>query len=72
MLLLIAVTRLNNKEFYVNPDLIEFIEESPNTVITLTTGTKLVVNESAEILIERIVAFRHRCRDYTKDIKNPY
>ena len=37
---MISVTRLNNKEFYVNCDLIEFIEATPDTVITLTTGKK--------------------------------
>ena len=55
---MIQVTRLNQSVVYVNNDLIEFIEETPDTVITLTTGKKLVVEESAEELIRRIIAYR--------------
>lgn len=55
---MIKVTRLNNKEFYVNPDLIEFIEETPDTVITLTTGKKIIVEASAESIINGIIKFR--------------
>ena len=55
---MVLVSRLNGKEFFVNADLIEFIEETPDTVITLTTGKKVVVEESAQVLIERIIAFR--------------
>ncbi|MCL2002685.1 MAG: flagellar FlbD family protein [Oscillospiraceae bacterium] len=55
---MISVTRLNGKDFYVNPDLIIFIEETPDTVITLTDGRKLVVSENARLVIERIVEYR--------------
>lgn len=55
---MVMVTRLNGKEFYVNPDLIEFMEETPDTVITLSDGKKLVVLEKAQIVIERIVRYR--------------
>ena len=57
---MIRVTRLNGSEFLVNADLIEFLECTPDTVITLTTGKKLVVRDSLDELIERIVAFRRR------------
>lgn len=50
---MIDVTRLNDKILTVNCDLIEFIEETPDTVITFTTGTKIVVRESAEEKIGR-------------------
>ncbi len=55
---MVKVTRLNGKEFFVNHDLIEFIEETPDTVVTLTTGKRIVVVESADEIIERIVLFR--------------
>jgi flagellar protein FlbD len=55
---MIKMTRLNQSEVYVNPDLIEFMEETPDTVITLTTGIKLVVEEHALDIIDRIVEFR--------------
>lgn len=57
---MISVTRLNNTEFFVNPDLIEFIEETPNTVVSMSTGKKIVVSESAKELEDRIVAYRQK------------
>ena len=44
----IDVTRINNTRFVLNCDLIQTVEETPDTVITLTTGTKYVVKESCE------------------------
>lgn len=58
---MIYVTRLNDKIFAVNPDLIEIMEETPDTVVTLTGGNKYVVSEPIEVLIERIAEFRRRC-----------
>jgi flagellar protein FlbD len=58
---MIKVTRLNDKEFAINIDLIETLEETPDTVITLTGGNKYVVKESIEVLIERIRDFRKKC-----------
>jgi len=63
---MIFVTRLNDKVFILNPDLIEMMEETPDTVITLTGGNKFVVSEPVEILIERIVEFRRRCHPISK------
>lgn len=58
---MIELTRLNNKTFIVNSDLIEIIEETPDTVITLTNGRKLIVTEPAATIIDKIAAFRFRC-----------
>ncbi len=55
---MIRLTRLNNQPLAVNSDLIKFVEQAPDTVITLVTGEKLVVRESAEEVLERIVGFR--------------
>lgn len=55
---MIKVTRFQGKEFYVNSDLIEHIESNPDTVITLTSGKKIVVMESPEVLVKRIKEFR--------------
>lgn len=55
---MIEVTRLNNKELTINCDLIEFIEETPDTVLTFTTGTKLVVKESTEEIKRRILEYK--------------
>ncbi|MDD6057552.1 MAG: flagellar FlbD family protein [Clostridiales bacterium] len=45
---MIDVTRLNDTKVLVNAELIEFVEETPDTVITLTTGKKLIVKESRQ------------------------
>lgn len=58
---MILVTRLNNKAFYINSELIETIETTPDTVVTLTGGNKYVVTESPALLIQRIAEFRRRC-----------
>lgn len=63
---MIKVKRLNGKEFVINSDLIEFIEETPDTVITLTTGKKVVVQESVEEVIEKVITFKGRAIDYYK------
>jgi flagellar protein FlbD len=57
---MIHLTRLNNQPLVVNADLIKFIEKAPDTVITLLTGEKLVVRESAEEVLERIREFHQR------------
>jgi len=44
---MIAVTRLNGSAFYINALLVETIEEMPDTLITLTTGKKIIVLEKA-------------------------
>ena len=55
---MIKLTRLNHEPFVLNSDLIEYMEMKPDTVITLTTGQKLMVAESAEEVIARVIAFR--------------
>jgi flagellar protein FlbD len=55
---MIQLTRLNNQPLTVNSDLIKFVEQAPDTVITLITGEKLVVRETVAEICERIVAFR--------------
>jgi flagellar protein FlbD len=42
------VTKINDVKILVNQDLIEVVEETPDTVITLTTGKKLIVKESRQ------------------------
>ena len=57
---MIELTRLNKKPLVVNSDLIKFIENAPDTVITLITGEKVVVLESADQILEAIIRFRQR------------
>ncbi len=58
---MIKVTRLNGKEFVLNVDLIETMEKTPDTVITLTGGNKYLVIEPIEVILQSIVEFRRRC-----------
>lgn len=54
----IVVTRLNGPQFAVNPDLIQRIETTPDTILTLIDGTKYVIAESLAEVTERIVTYR--------------
>jgi len=55
---MIQLTRLNNTRLAVNSDLIKYVEEAPDTVITLLSGEKLVVRETTGQIIERVREFR--------------
>jgi flagellar protein FlbD len=55
---MIKLTRLQGKEFYLNADIIEMIEATPDTVITLLDGTKYVVKEDIEEVINRIIQYK--------------
>jgi flagellar protein FlbD len=57
---MIYVTRLNHTSVVLNSDLIEHIETAPDTIISLTTGEKLMVLESAEEIIARVVEYRRK------------
>jgi flagellar protein FlbD len=55
---MIELKKLNDQSFIVNSDLIEFIEKTPDTVITLTTGRKIVVRESVDEVVKRVIKYR--------------
>ncbi len=57
---MIELSRLNGKVFYLNHNLIEIFEETPDTVIKLTDGTKYVVREKVVELLEKIVSFNRQ------------
>lgn len=59
---MIRVTRLNGKPFVVNAELIETIDESPDTIITLVGGKKFIVKEDFDEMIEKVVHYRRLCR----------
>lgn len=55
---MIEVTRLNGKKLTVNAEIIERVEENPDTVVTLTTGNKVIVTESREEIRELVIAYK--------------
>lgn len=66
---MIYVTRLNGKSFVLNCEWIETMEETPDTVITLTGGNKYVVAESMDVLIERIAQYHQRCHPFYSGVE---
>ena len=72
---MIVVTRLDGRQFALNPDLIERIFESPDTTVVMADGANYIVTESMAGIIEKIARFRARiislARDYTDDPEGP-
>ena len=57
---MVKVTRLNGKELVVNCELIEFIESTPDTVITISTGKKIIVRETVDEVLSEIVKYKRK------------
>lgn len=55
---MVEVTRLNGKKFIINAELIETMEETPDTVITIRDGKKFIVCESVSDLVKKIVDYK--------------
>src|SRR5208337_3432197 len=55
---MIELSRLNGHPIVVNAELIKFVEQNPDTVITLVTGDKLVVRQAASEIMQRVLAYR--------------
>jgi len=63
---MILVTRLNkSSQFYINEDMIEFIEETPDTIISFTSGKKVAVSETAIEVVEKVREEKIRIRKAT-------
>ena len=57
-IIIITFTKLNEKELVLNDDLIQTMEETPDTVITLTNGIKYVVKENCEEIKTKIIEYK--------------
>ncbi len=55
---MIRLTRLDGKQFIINADLIEVIDETPDTVITTTTGRRFIVSEKGDEVVRRCIDYR--------------
>ncbi len=55
---MIEVTKMNGQKVLINPDLIEVIEETPDTVISFSTGRKIIVKESRQDLKNLVKLYR--------------
>ncbi|MGE5495296.1 MAG: flagellar FlbD family protein [Burkholderiales bacterium] len=57
---MINVHRLNSEEFLVNCELIEFVEETPDTVISMASGRKLVVSEKCDEIKRLVIEYKRQ------------
>jgi len=64
---MIRVTRLDGRELVVNAQLIRFVEATPDTIISLTTGDKIVVQESVDEIIHRCIGYGRAMRTLGAD-----
>ena len=55
---MIELTRFNDIKFTVNAEIIEFVEETPDTVISLTTGKKIIVKESRQDVTNLVISYK--------------
>ncbi|MDA7979117.1 MAG: flagellar FlbD family protein [Pirellulales bacterium] len=58
---MIRLTRLNDDDFVLNAELIRYVEERPDTIITLTSGERVTVRESMQDVVQRTVEY-HRSK----------
>lgn len=57
---MIKVTRLDGTVLVINADLLEFVEETPDTILSLINDKKVMVREPADEIIEKVIAFKRR------------
>ncbi|MCI8356421.1 MAG: flagellar FlbD family protein [Lachnospiraceae bacterium] len=55
---MIEVTKINGAKVLINPDLIELVEETPDTIIAFTTGRKIIVKESRQEVKNLVILYR--------------
>jgi flagellar protein FlbD len=72
---MIVLTKINNAPIMVNSDLIQCIEETPDTIITMTNNDKVVVQEGMAEIIEKVVHYRRLIRglvevEYERKLRN--
>ncbi len=60
---MIKLTRLNQREVVINADMIEFVEETPDTLISLVSGKKVMVTEPVDLIINRVVEYKRSCNE---------
>ena len=55
---MIKVKKINGKDLIINAELIEFVEKTPDTIISMTTGKKIIVKDTSEELIKKVIEYR--------------
>ena len=62
---MIKTMRLNGKELVINAELIQFVEETPDTMITLTSREKIMVKDSIEEITSKVIDYQRLIRSKT-------
>ena len=57
---MITVTKINDRDIIVNCDLIEMIESTPDTTLTMTTGRKIIVLDKVDAVLDKVIAYKGR------------
>jgi flagellar protein FlbD len=57
---MITVTKLNDRDIILNCDLIELIESTPDTTITTTSGKKIIVLDTVDEIVEKVIKYKSR------------
>lgn len=55
---MIELTKINNMKFILNAEIIESVEETPDTVVSLTTGKKIIVKESRQEVVNLVISYK--------------
>lgn len=66
---MIIVKKINGQQIMVNSDLIETIEFSPHAIMSLTSGVKIIVDETSETLMEKIIEYKKTVRDRAIELR---
>jgi len=67
---MIQLSRFDGREFYLNADMIQSVESTPDTVITLINNVKIVVKDKTEIVIQRIIQYHRLVRNPELPLKS--
>jgi flagellar protein FlbD len=65
---MIRLTKLNGSSFVLNCELIEMLESTPDTVITMNNGKKFVVTESVEVVVDKVIQYKGNIFGLKNDI----
>ena len=63
---MIKVQKINKKDLIINAELIEFVETTPDTIISMTTGKKIIVRDTPEELIKKVIEYRREIFPFKK------
>ena len=61
---MIQLSKINGIEIYINPDLIRWVEVTPDTLVTFSDGKQIMVKEKPDEIINKVIAFRKACKEF--------